>query len=98
MTPFGGVLGLVFADADAGRVAAAAAVAPSGMGGQVGMGVDVVGGLVRLREDQVFGRAAQDGVGALLVFGQYEQPAPAMLLIRMSRICAAVSPPVSRST
>jgi hypothetical protein len=50
------------------------------------MGVDAVVGAVHIGKYQVLGRAAQGGVGALRILGEDED------------ICAAVSPPVRRST
>ena len=69
-----GVLGFAFPDADAGGIAVARVVARAAARAQVGVGVDVIGGLVCFGEDQVFRGAAQDGIGTLLVFGQDEQP------------------------
>jgi len=48
--------------------------------------------------DQVLRGAPQHRVRALLVPLRMKSLAPSRMLMRMSRICAAVSPPVSRST
>ena len=71
VAPLGGVLGLVLAGAEAAiRAAAVLDVRPAS---RIRVRIQAVRGVVRLGEDQVLGRAAQDRVGALLILGHDEQ-------------------------